>query len=424
MWPLLLACSVDDPPPPPENQDTASEDVDTAPPARCGDGTQDEGEACDDANLWGGDGCSPGCEVETGTPESEPNDTWDAATPAGAEVQGALPAGDVDCWSFAVARCEAVTVLQEGECASSLVLALHAPDGALVAVGAPGEDGCARLDPADQPGARWVAEGTWSVCVEAVGGAVVPTYTLAPSASASAKLDPGVDLDADGEPDTCDLDRDGDGVADVEDTCPDLSNGPDTPALALGGSGYVRTWISAGPYTGDTHTGGCRPSEVARVGEDGVVLPTVGEVVGHTSWVASLLGSDSFDLLPLYGGVSAPREAYAFVYLDSPVARSATLSVGADDGVFAWWNGVRVLDVDGCQGVNLDQFQAPVEVVEGGNTLLLKVYDQGGGWGLAARVLDTAGAPLLDLVPALDPDGTWRADQTDTDGDGVGDLCE
>ncbi len=36
------------------------------PSARCGDGTMDEGEACDDGNTVAGDGCSAYCEAETG----------------------------------------------------------------------------------------------------------------------------------------------------------------------------------------------------------------------------------------------------------------------------------------------------------------------------------------------------------------------
>jgi hypothetical protein len=97
--------------------------------------------------------------------------------------------------------------------------------------------------------------------------------------------------------------------------------------------------------------------------------------------------------------------------------------VGADDGVFAWWNGKQVLDISSCQGVNVDQFQADVDVIAGWNSLLLKVRDQGGGWGLAARFFEGA-AVVTDLEPSLAPERAWIPDQTDGDGDGVGDVCE
>ncbi|MDP2307813.1 MAG: hypothetical protein Q8P18_17440 [Pseudomonadota bacterium] len=420
----------------------------------CGDAVVDAGEGCDDGGALGdaggdtsgdtgetggapetgplgGDGCSDVCAVEPGALEVEPNDAPAEATPLGDLGHGALPADDVDCWSFSVAQCGALRVTEAGPCGSALTMALYAPDGSRVAAGAPGADGCAVVDPVDQPGARWVEGGDWAVCVQAVNGGGVPGYTLDVAFVASADLDAplGDDLDADGEPDSCDADRDGDGVLDLDDTCPDVSNGPDT-VLALGSTGYVRTWLAAGPFTGDPSADTCRPAEEVRVGEDAAdFAPTVGDPAGvdtgaDIAWRAHLLTTDAFDFNVDYATVDAPREGYAMVYLWSDTARALTLAVGADDGVFAWWNDTLVLDVASCQGVNADQFQAPVDVIAGWNTLLLKVRDQGGGWGHSARLLDEAGGAVTDLAPALDPAGLWRPDQTDTDGDGVGDACD
>ncbi len=392
----------------------------------CGDAVVDAGEGCDDGGGLGGDGCDATCVPELGALEVEPNEAATEASPIGASGHGSLAENDVDCWSFTAPRCAAVRVTEVAPCGSALTMALYGPDGARLAAGAPGEDGCAVLDPADQPGARWIDEGAWAVCVQAVQGAPVPGYTLDVTIEDAALLDAstGTDLDVDGEPDSCDLDRDGDAVADLDDTCPEVSNGPDT-VLALGGTGYVRTWLAAGPFTGDPSADTCRPADVPRVGEDQPgFAPAVGDIAGDTiPWRAHLTG-DSFDLTADYAIVDAPREAYAMVYLWSDTARAATLAVGADDGVFAWWNDALVVDIASCQGVNADQFTAPVEVTAGWNTLLLKVRDQGGGWGHMARLLGEDGAPLTDLEPALDPEGTWRPDQTDSDGDGVGDVCD
>ncbi len=391
----------------------------------CGDGVVDADEGCDDGGWTGGDGCDGACAVETGTIEVEPNDDPAEATAAGdGRVHGSLGDGDEDCFSFEVPRCGAVQVTQVGPCGAALTMALHDPAGAQLAAGAPGEDGCAVLDPADQPGARWVPEGTWSVCVEPVAGELA-SYALDITTVDAGGLDAstGVDLDHDDEPDSCDLDRDGDGVGDETDTCLEVSNGPDS-VLALGTTGYVRTWIAAGPFTGDETTGECRPSEAARVGEDGAFAPGVGDAAGEGTWRPHVLLADSFDLYSSYGTVASPREAYAMVYLWSDAARAATLAVGADDGVFAWWNGARVLDVSSCQGVTADQFQAPVDIAAGWNALLLKVRDQGGAWGLTARLLDAGGSPIQDLTPGLDPAGAWLPDQADSDGDGLGDVCD
>jgi hypothetical protein len=89
--------------------------------------------------------------------------------------------------------------------------------------------------------------------------------------------------------------------------------------------------------------------------------------------------------------------------------------------VFAWWNGARVLDVADCQGVNADQFRADVLLRTGDNDLLLKVRDQGGGWGLAARLLGADGMPVTDV--AVIP-GATPPTQGDRDGDGIGDACD
>jgi cysteine-rich repeat protein len=396
-------------------------------PARCGDGALDAGEACDDGGVRGGDGCSPSCAPEDGALEVEPNDEGATASPGGDGVFGALDAGDRDCWSVVLPACGALRATEVAPCTGGLVLEALAPDGSLLAAGGPGADGCALLDPLDEPGARWVEGGSWAVCARSPTGSDVPGYELSIEL-----LDPlteglpptGPDLDGDGVPDVCDADRDGDGVDDAADNCPDVSNGPASPPLSLTWNGYVLDWLAVGPYTTGLSAQDCRPSEDPFVGEGGVVAPRIGDTASGLAWTAHIRTWEVFDFLPSYGFVDAPREVYALAYLVSTVERSATLSVGADDGVFAWWNGARVMDVSSCQGVVADQFQAPVTVAQGVNTVLFKVRDEGGGWGVMAHLLDAGGAPIVDLVPSLDPSGAQPEPQADSDGDGIGDLCD
>lgn len=415
----LLGC------PAPTTENPGCEESGTCPePPVCGNGLVESGETCDDGARWGGDGCSIVCVDETGTPEVEPNDSWDVATPA-VRGDGSLPEGDVDCWSFPVDRCDAITVRQEGPCEGQIALSLHDADGSLLAVGGPGEDGCAAIDPADQPGARWVEGGAWAVCASGVNGSEVRGYTLVVDAGASDGFGPpgyGMDLDEDGAPNDCDPDRDGDGVDNDADNCPDVSNGPDTARLELPFSGFVQTWLGAGPFPGGANDGSCRPSADAFVGEDGVLTPIAGDPAGAVTWQAWLVG-EGFNLLGAYGSIDAPREAYALVYLRSDTARDLTLAVGADDGVYAWWNGTKVLDIGDCQGVVADQFKVSVSVEAGWNTLLLKVRDNGGGWGVMARLLD-GGEPVTDVEPSLWPGASYLPRQTDGDADGVGDACD
>lgn len=423
----LLACHPQPDSPAGEDPvDTAPVDTGTREPC-CGDGATNGDEGCDDSNLHGGDGCSSTCTVEDGAIEHEPNDTYESPNDeaTGMELDGWLPPDDVDCWRFQIGSCDAVTVTQAEPCTSALVLSLYTEDGASLANGAIEPSGCVSIEPAEQPGARWVTGGGYVACVSAVAGALVPDYALMVTTGPSDTTWPvsGEDLDSDGRPVTCDDDDDGDGILDGDDTCPDLSNGPDSGPLAVDTSGFVLDWLTAGPFDTGTSADTCRPSDTALVGEDGVLMPLLGDPAGDVTWVAALGSPEALDFNPRYGTIDAPREAYAFVYLTSPTARTLTLAVGADDGMFAWWNGVKVIEESSCQGIYADQFQADVDVLAGVNTLLLKVYDQGGGWGLAARLLD-AGTAVVDLTPSLSSDPAWRPDQTDSDGDGVGDVCE
>jgi hypothetical protein len=127
--------------------------------------------------------------------------------------------------------------------------------------------------------------------------------------------------------------------------------------------------------------------------------------------------------LEVFGTVSAPREAYHAVYLYSETTRTLTMTQGPDDGAFAWFNGEFVFETTACQGTSEDRYSVEVEMLAGWNPLVVKVYDQGGGWGNYVRFLDE-GQPVTDLELSLSPDGAWEPDQEDSDEDGVGDVCD
>lgn len=399
-------------------------------PAACGDGVVDAAEACDDANAWGGDGCTPACAAETGLPEEEPNDSPDEAPPwPGTPVNGSLPAGDRDCFAVDVAACGAVEARFLDGCDAPATLALVDPAGVEVAIGADGADGCPALDPAHAPGARFVEEGTWVVCAQGLLGAPVPAYTLdlsviAPE-DATFEMDEEDDPDGDGRPDRCDADQDGDGVANEEDDCPAIPNGPDAAPLSPSVDGFLRQWLSIGPFTGTESTVDCRASEDALLdGDDANAAPALGDRVGDLAWTVFWSTEDRLGYLDRYATVDAPRELYQAVYLRSDDARTVTLSVGPDDGARVWLNGVQVVDFSGCQPAYADYVLQEVTLAAGWNRLLVKIRDAGGDWANYVRFLDGGGAPVLDLEVSLSPEGAWVPGQGDTDGDGIGDLCD
>jgi cysteine-rich repeat protein len=397
----------------------------------CGDAALDAAEGCDDGGLIGGDGCDPLCREEAGPPEVEPNDDpLGAADLPPLGYDGHLWEKDRDCHAIEVGSCQAVQSRLDdgfGGCpASPAVIELVDPDGLVVAVGGPDADGCSAIDPGRAPGAAWMPPGRYAVCASGSLGDPVPGYRLSALVLPSTGLPLPGDRDGDGLADRCDEDRDGDGLPNDVDACPDLSNGPKTPPPTVDSQGFFRHWLQVGPFVGTKSADACRPSDPPLLGgdDDGLVEPQIGDPVGDLSWTVAVSPDSRVDYLPRYGGVPPAREVYGVVWFELPADQDVVLAAGPDDGFFAWVDGERVLEVAGCQGTNVDQFQAPLSLTAGWHRLMVKVRDQGGGWGLYLRLLDTAGAPVLGLPLSLNAEGTWRPDDTDSDGDGVPDACD
>ncbi len=423
MLPLLFLIACDRPRDLPPVAPTTSTTTEAVAP-RCGDGLPSDAEACDDGNPWGGDGCTPDCAVEAGPFEQEPNDGVETATAATDTCFAALPAGDIDCYALAVPACAAISAALTGDCTADAQLTLFDPTGLPVASAVGGPGVCPVLDPERAPGARYAAEGGWTVCASTWNGGTIPAYAITTTVTPDAgfPLAPSEDGDGDGLPASCDTDRDGDGVEDDADNCPDAPNGPTMPPLVPSASGFLQDWLALAPITGTNSPDACAPSLNALPGGDANAAPQIGDPAFGLVWTAALGAPEIFDFLPAWGFVGAPREIYLHTWVYSATARPLTLAIGADDGVRVWWNQAEVLDIAGCQGVWPDQFQAAVTVPAGWSPLTVKVRDQGGGWGASVRFLD-AGAPVTDLELSL-TDGPWLDDQSDGDGDGVGDACD
>ncbi len=88
--------------------------------------------------------------------------------------------------------------------------------------------------------------------------------------------------------------------------------------------------------------------------------------------------------------------------MTSPSARTHTLSLGSDDSIVLWVNGVRVLANNAKRGVAPDQERVDVQLREGPNEILLKVVNYGGPAGFYFRVA-AEGPPVLpgDVTVAL-----------------------
>ncbi len=403
---------------------------------RCGDGVVDSGEACDDGNPLGGDGCTVACTLEEGVLEAEPDDDPVDATllPAGEAGFGSLPAGDRDCWGVAVPERGWISAEvddgAEGCPDEDVLVTLRTPGGAAVATSSPGAaGGCSPLDPLRQPGARFLGAGQYAICLTGFLDREVSSYRLRVETGDTCALEglpvrPEDDPDGDGAPDACDDDDDGDGILDADDNCPRVPNGGQEVRIPPAPGGWIRDWLVLGPLTGVSSPDTCLPTVSRLAADDGAVIPELGQVDAEQAWRVLRASQDRVDLRGPLGGPT-PREAFLAVWViggDRP--RDLTLTLGPDDGARAWWNGSVVLEDRRCQGTTADANRIPVTLEPGWNRLVVQVYDQGGGWGVFARFLDGDGEGVEDLRLSLSPDGPWTPDQTDTDGDGRGDVCD
>jgi cysteine-rich repeat protein len=408
----------------------------------CGDAVVDPGEECDDANPWGGDGCTPGCLAEAGTLEIEENDAPESAQPLDlpAIVHGSLRRDDRDCFAVTVPEAGALLagILPDSEderCSVEVVTELYDESGDRRLFSMPDLDtACSSLNPYVDTETRYLDGGSYAVCISGVFGEVLPSYTLRVEAFDSCVdlpplvPSPSQDLDGDQSADVCDPDDDGDGVDDAVDNCPRVPNGPQQPfAWDSSYEGIVTLYLVMSPVTEGGSPNNCEPTAGSYAAvSDADAAPVLGDAYQGRSWFAhaSRPGGPRVVWFTDYPHPGAPREAYAMSWVYSPDQRAGRILLGADDGFRLWLNGVEIWSASSCQGVNLDEFGEDVILLAGWNRLLVKVYDQGGGWGLATRFVWPDDSWMTDLEFSIGGPASWTDDQGDMDGDGIGDMCD
>ncbi len=85
---------------------------------------------------------------------------------------------------------------------------------------------------------------------------------------------------------------------------------------------------------------------------------------------------------------------YASCELVLKKEHEVTFKCGSDDGIIVWVNGERVHAFLEPRPLKPDEDVFKAKLGEGVNTLLVKVAQTGGGWGLCLRALDEEGLPL------------------------------
>ena len=92
--------------------------------------------------------------------------------------------------------------------------------------------------------------------------------------------------------------------------------------------------------------------------------------------------------------------AYAVAFVKAEKDTDAAVRLGSDEAVRVWWNGLEVVTRDVRRTMAFDQDVAGVRLAAGWNTLLVKVCDQTGPWGLRVRLTGADGAPLKGVTIA------------------------
>ncbi len=147
--------------------------------------------------------------------------------------------------------------------------------------------------------------------------------------------------------------------------------------------GYLTAWEVSGPYfeagkTAELLFDQAFPPEHGAA-DDWRMMPMAHDP--NQPWLIAL------------GQVLGGQECVAYLRtaLHSSTARETTLELGTNDGVKVWLNGelIHALNVGRPLTPGEDKLTLPLK--EGGNTLMLAVYQHGGDWAAVARLVDAEG---------------------------------
>ncbi|MCX7017336.1 MAG: hypothetical protein NTW86_33030, partial [Candidatus Sumerlaeota bacterium] len=154
---------------------------------------------------------------------------------------------------------------------------------------------------------------------------------------------------------------------------------------------FIKDWVIAGPF-----------KEEGKTGTDllDVAFPPEEQGAGNVAWhqmKSPKAPAHLFyiDLKYEIGGENCV--AYLRTTIESPKAQKALLKLGADDGAVVWVNGERVLAQKAIKSLKADAQSAPITLKEGANTLLIKVAQDSGYWGVVANIVAPDGSKLEGL---------------------------
>ncbi|TET35563.1 MAG: DUF3857 domain-containing protein [Planctomycetota bacterium] len=172
--------------------------------------------------------------------------------------------------------------------------------------------------------------------------------------------------------------------------------------------GFINKWAIIGPFDNERGRNFNNPFppekklEIEKKEGDSVLPVTYeGKAGRKVSWrmlpVDSPMGTVDFDVL------LRPDDqvlAYALAFVNSARETAAAVRITSDEGCSVWINGKRVLHRDIERRIEFDQDSAPIHLVRGWNSVLVKVGENEGDWEFRMRLTLPDGSPLPAIKPA------------------------
>ena len=164
---------------------------------------------------------------------------------------------------------------------------------------------------------------------------------------------------------------------------------------------YITAWEVSGPYT--------------KSGKDGPALhdvafpPEEADAKG-VAWEIIPPGGGEKESMPFHMdlikklGDKQNAVAYLRTNVWSPEDQKARLEFGSDDGAKVWLGGKLVLNAGQPRSFAAASDKVEVALKKGWNALLVKVWNGGGHWGMAARLRKPDGSRLDGLRAAIKPE--------------------
>ncbi len=158
-------------------------------------------------------------------------------------------------------------------------------------------------------------------------------------------------------------------------------------------TGFIKNWMVIGPF--DTEATPQTPTEVT----PGFIkeYPPEKEIKfsktysgknGDVNWKkAKINKSGLLDFNEIFNPYTGAI-VYAYAEVESPNNRKAVITLGSDDGAKVWINGELVYNKTIWRGAVHDEEFLDVNLKKGKNTILVKVENNTGEWGLILRLVD------------------------------------